>query len=273
MDNDGLVDFVRENPTYLEISGMRSEGVLEALKKVDRKQFLPEGDTSFCMVPVEIMLNLQNSLDAVHRMPDSKEDFMAFMQSVADVETNAKVMRVPLRELAYNDQVIPIGHGQTCSQPSMVALMTDLLELRKGMRVLEVGTGCGYHAAVSSEMVGLEGKVVSVEIIPELASMAYRHLRSYFGEEFDSRFRLIRGDGSMGAVEERVPFDRIYLTAGVDVGSFDYSYFVKQLKEGGILLYPEKVGSLIKQRHKVGEMEGERIGEGVGFVPLVGENT
>ena len=80
------------------------------------------------------------------------------------------------REHAYADRPLPIGHGQTISAPHMVAVMVDLLEVAAGDRVFEVGTGCGYHAAVVAEIVG-DGNVYSVEYVPDLAHAAEERLR------------------------------------------------------------------------------------------------
>ncbi|MEM4748198.1 MAG: protein-L-isoaspartate O-methyltransferase, partial [Archaeoglobaceae archaeon] len=82
------------------------------------------------------------------------------------------------RNEAYVDTPLPIGYGQTISAPHMVAIMCELLDLREGEKVLEIGTGCGYHAAVTAEIVGKSGLVVSIERIPELAEMAKRNLSS-----------------------------------------------------------------------------------------------
>ena len=111
------------------------------------------------------------------------------------------------RDQAYNDNPLPIGEGQTISQPYIVALMTDLLDLQPGDKILEIGTGSGYQAAVLAEM-GAE--VYSIEIIPELADRAREALAST-GYEVQTRV----ADGYFGW-EQHAPFDGIIVTAAPD---------------------------------------------------------
>jgi protein-L-isoaspartate(D-aspartate) O-methyltransferase len=109
---------------------------------------------------------------------------------------------------AYADHPLPIGHGQTISQPSLVAMMTELLQLDEGDRVLEIGTGSGYQAAILRE---LTPEVYSVEIIPELAGIARVVLdRLGYGD-----VRIDRRDGYFGW-EEQAPYDAIIVTAAPD---------------------------------------------------------
>lgn len=114
-----------------------------------------------------------------------------------------------LRRLAYGDHPLPIGYGQTISQPYIVAEMTELLELEPGDKVLEIGTGSGYQAAVLAELGNIE--VYSIEIIPDLAEQAARNLAAagYSG------LSLKQGDGYFGW-EEHAPFDAIVVTAAPD---------------------------------------------------------
>lgn len=109
------------------------------------------------------------------------------------------------RDSAYADRPLPIGHEQTISAPHMVAIMTDLLELEPGDAVLEIGTGCGYHAAVVAEIVG-PGNVYSVEYVPEHAEAASERL-DRLGYEVHVR----QGDGHRGW-PEHAPYDAAYLT-------------------------------------------------------------
>lgn len=109
------------------------------------------------------------------------------------------------RSAAYADRPLPIGHGQTISAPHMVAVMTDLLALGDGDRVLEVGTGCGYHAAVVAELVGSE-TVYSAEYVPELADEAQARL-TRLGYDVTVR----SGDGRT-VYRDVAPFDAAYLT-------------------------------------------------------------
>lgn len=117
---------------------------------------------------------------------------------------------VPVRYLdqAYNDYPLPIGYGQTISQPSLVAMMTEMLELEADERVLEIGTGSGYQAAILAE---LTDEVYSIEIIPELAGTAWRVLDELGYEHV----RIMRADGYYGWWAY-APFDAIIVTAAPD---------------------------------------------------------
>ncbi|MBN1680141.1 MAG: protein-L-isoaspartate(D-aspartate) O-methyltransferase [Anaerolineae bacterium] len=117
---------------------------------------------------------------------------------------------VPTRYLdqAYNDHALPIGYGQTISQPSLVALMTQMLDLQEDDRVLEIGTGSGYQAAILREMTG---EVYTIEIVPELAGMA-RHVLDQLG--YDD-IHTLRADGYYGWWAY-APFDAIIVTAAPD---------------------------------------------------------
>lgn len=112
------------------------------------------------------------------------------------------------RDRAYHDRPLPIGHGQTISAPHMVAIMTDRLALSPGDRVLEIGTGCGYHATVVDETIG-SGTVYSVEYVPELARNAKKRLERL---GYDIPIRI--GDGRDGW-PEHAPYDAAYLTCAV----------------------------------------------------------
>ena len=133
----------------------------------------------------------------------------------------------PLRESADGDHPLPIGHGQTISQPFVVAYMTERLRLAGNERVLEVGTGSGYQAAILAR---LAEEVFSIEILPELAARA----REVLGELQLANVRLRTGDGSLGWPEE-APFDRIVVTAAApDVPPA----LVQQLAPGGRMILP-----------------------------------
>jgi protein-L-isoaspartate(D-aspartate) O-methyltransferase len=131
---------------------------------------------------------------------------------------------------AYADSPLPIGFGQTISQPYIVAYMTELLQLAPGMRVLEIGTGSGYQAAVLAEIVD---DVYTIEIIAELADWGERNLR---GSGYH-RVRVRRADGYHGW-EEFAPFDAIVVTAAAD---HIPPPLVEQLRDGGRMVIP--VGS------------------------------
>jgi protein-L-isoaspartate(D-aspartate) O-methyltransferase len=166
-----------------------------------------------------------------------------------------------LRSQAYEDYPLPIGLGQTISQPYIVALMTQWAEVKPGDKVLEVGTGSGYQAAVLAE---LSDRVFSIELLPELAEAARTRLRDLgYG-----RVQVKSGDGYKGWPEE-APFDAILVTATAP----EVPPALKaQLKEGGRLVIPvgapESVQELLLLRTVKGELKEERRVP-VRFVPLV----
>ncbi|MDZ7778414.1 MAG: protein-L-isoaspartate(D-aspartate) O-methyltransferase [Gemmatimonadota bacterium] len=134
------------------------------------------------------------------------------------------------RGYAYEDRPVPIGYGQTISQPSLVAYMTQLLELEPGMRVLEIGTGSGYQAAVLGAILD---DVFTVEIIEELARRGGGNLR----EAGYGHVRVRHADGYYGW-EEHAPYDAIIVTAAADHVP---PPLIDQLKDGGRMVIP--VGS------------------------------
>jgi protein-L-isoaspartate(D-aspartate) O-methyltransferase len=133
-----------------------------------------------------------------------------------------------VREYAYSDRPLPIEHGQTISQPYIVAIMTQLLEVEKQHRVLEIGTGSGYQAAVLSKLVK---EVYSLELEPELAREAIQKLRDMGYSNVFAK----QGDGYQGW-PEKAPFDRIMLTAAPPKIP---QPLIDQLKPGGKLVAPE----------------------------------
>jgi protein-L-isoaspartate(D-aspartate) O-methyltransferase len=165
---------------------------------------------------------------------------------------------------AYEDHPLPINYGQTISQPYIVALMTELLEANPGDRVLEIGTGSGYQAAILSEM-GYE--TFSIEIIPELADKA-----SILLKELDYSDIMIRNaDGYYGWAEYQ-PYDAIIVTAAPDHLP---QPLVEQLAEGGRLVIPigpiGAVQTLWLFEKISGELQATNMGA-VRFVPLTGEH-
>jgi protein-L-isoaspartate(D-aspartate) O-methyltransferase len=152
---------------------------------------------------------------------------------------------------AYENHPVDIGQGQTISQPYMVARMSEVLELRGGERVLEVGSGCGYQTAV---LKALRADVYTVERLPELSRRARENVEraGYSGVHY----RI--GDGSRGWPEE-APFDRVIVTAGAP--SMPVS-LVEQLREGGSMVIPvggEREQELLLVRRGQGRVTRERI--------------
>lgn len=167
---------------------------------------------------------------------------------------------------AYENHPLPIGFGQTISQPYIVAWMTELLELQPGEKVLEIGTGSGYQAAVLAELGYVE--VYTIEIIPELATQAAERLQS-LGY---SQVRVRQGDGYYGWPEQ-APFDAIIVTAAPDHLP---APLAEQLAEGGRLVIPigpvgwyQTLWKFVKQN---GELKAYNLG-GVSFVPLTGRGV
>jgi protein-L-isoaspartate(D-aspartate) O-methyltransferase len=191
-------------------------------------------------------------------------------QGIHDEKVLAAVRRVPreefvppsLRHLAQLDRALPIGEGQTISQPFVVARMTELLELRPGMRVLEVGTGSGYQAAVLAE---LGARVHSIEIVPLLARTARDRLNR-LGYHVEVR----QGDGYRGW-PDRAPFDAIVVTAAPEKIP---PPLLDQLAPGGRMVIPVGPRSqqhlLLLQRSKDGATTTQRDVP-VLFVPMTGE--
>ena len=168
-----------------------------------------------------------------------------------------------LRSYAYADGPLPIGHGQTISQPFIVAFMTQALELTKQQSVLEVGTGSGYQAAILGK---LAKEVYSIEIVPPLAESA-KGVLSRLGFE-NVHVRL--GDGYLGW-PERAPFDAIIVTCAPDHVP---DPLISQLKEGGRLVIPVGEAGGIQQlvllRKRNGQVSKEKMLD-VRFVPMTGE--
>jgi len=190
-------------------------------------------------------------------------------RGVRDERVLAALRRVPRHRFvpeaeqsgAYEDHPLPIGSFQTISQPYIVAVMSELARVKPGERVLEVGTGSGYQAAVLAE---LGAEVHSIEIVPELAASARETLRA-LGYE---RVNVITGDGYRG-LPERAPFDAILVTAAPEHVP---QPLLDQLAVGGRLVIP--VGDEFQQLRVL-----ERTAQGiedrpvfdVRFVPMTGE--
>lgn len=171
-------------------------------------------------------------------------------------------------DLAYSDTVIPIGYEQTCSQPSLTCIMMDELQLEEGMDVLEIGTGCAYSAAIAAEIIGQTGKLTTIEVEARLLDLAKKNLEKHFGKNYSERVEIVYGDGRKG-YSQNAPYDRIYLTAGVDFKNFNKDLLIKQLKPNGIIVYPEEKGWLFAERYENGEMISQNKVCQVAFVPLV----
>ena len=164
---------------------------------------------------------------------------------------------------AWENRALPIGHGQTISQPFVVALMTQLLELTPESRVLEIGTGSGYQAAILAE---LAGEVFSIEVVPELAEAASSVL-----ERLGYRNVQVRAGNGRDGWPDAAPFDAIIVTAGADEIP---PALVQQLRTGGRLVIPvdaQWTGQdlFVAVKQEDGSLKKRRA-LSVIFVPLIG---
>ncbi len=168
---------------------------------------------------------------------------------------------------AYRDEPLAIGAGQTISAPHMVGIMAEALDPQPGQRILEVGGGSGYHAAVYAEMVGPDGRVFAVERVPALARAAEAALAA---AGYADRVTVVLGDGS-GGLPAEAPFDRVSVACAAPAVP---PPLVAQLAPHGVLVVP--VGDLDTQHlvrvtlTKDGSVTTESLGA-CRFVPLLGE--
>lgn len=164
----------------------------------------------------------------------------------------------------YEDTALPIGHGQTISQPYTIAVMLSELDLNEGQKVLEVGSGSGYVLALISKIIGKKGKVFGLEIIGKLAKKSKEALENY------SNIKVYNKNGFNGLPEE-APFDRILVSAAVREIP---KKLLSQLKDNGILVAPK--GPVFEQNIVVIQRQGDKFITkseipGFVFVPFVGE--
>jgi protein-L-isoaspartate(D-aspartate) O-methyltransferase len=216
----------------------------------------------FAALRLEMLAEIQHTFDYTRR----ETGVAGFSPAVRDAFTDVPRHEfVPdgLRDKAYENRPLPIGHGQTISQPYIVALMTELLELDHSDRVLEIGTGSGYQAAILAELVDT---VHSIEIVKALGEQARSRLKRLGYENVGVRI----GDGYYGW-EEFAPYDAIIVTAAA---GHVPPPLVAQLKPGGTLVIP--VGAqfvvqnlLLVRKSMQGEVSTEQILP-VRFVPLTG---
>jgi protein-L-isoaspartate(D-aspartate) O-methyltransferase len=214
-------------------------------------------------------------------LPAEEDEFARARQRMVDEDIRSRGIRDPavlgalsriprhlyvprdLQSRAYGDHPLPIGEGQTISQPYVVALMTEALKLKPGDRVLEIGTGSGYQAAVLAEIVK---EVYTIEIRSALADRASRTLKDLGYRNVKVRF----ADGYNGW-EEHAPFDAIIITASAN---HIPPPLIKQLKEGGRLILPlgrtvyYQVLTLVTK--KKDGLDVVQMSD-VAFVPMVGE--
>jgi protein-L-isoaspartate(D-aspartate) O-methyltransferase len=217
---------------------------------MQRRLHMPEKKE--CAAQREEMLEKQLRRRGIHDA--------AVLAAMAEVPRHEFVSE-DVRAHAYDDLPLPIGGGQTISQPYIVAAMTAALHLQPGDRVLEIGTGCGYHAAVLSR---LAKEVFTIERRPELASRASATL-ARLGY---SNAHVHCGDGTLG-LPELAPFDAILVAAAAPAVP---KPLLAQLAEGGRIILP--VGGAEHQELQLIEKRGDtfptKMLEGCRFVPLLG---
>lgn len=210
----------------------------------------------------QMLAEIEEGLRTTSRYIDKKSFDMQVMQAMDTVPRHEFVPE-GLRVKAYDDRPLPIGHGQTISQPYIVALMTDLLQTQPEHRVLEIGTGSGYQAAVLSQLVK---QVYSIEIIEPLGRSTTQLLDRLGYKNIETRI----ADGYDGWPQQ-APFDSIIVTAAI---SHIPPPLVKQLKKGGRMIIP--VGSRFQtqyltlvEKDKQGAISTRQILP-VAFVPFTG---
>lgn len=169
-----------------------------------------------------------------------------------------------MQEYAYSDSPLAIGNGQTISAPHMIAIMVEALDLEPGLKVLEIGTGSGYHAAIVSQIIKEKGHVYTVERHESLANKAKNNL-----EKAGINNVTVKVDDGSKGLSKYQPYDRIYVTCAAPSIPKPYK---DQLNDPGIILIP--VGSLycelIKFEKKHGKTWSKKLGD-CAFVPLIGE--
>ncbi|MFC1768122.1 protein-L-isoaspartate(D-aspartate) O-methyltransferase [Nanoarchaeota archaeon] len=171
-----------------------------------------------------------------------------------------------LKGKAYKDVPLPILRGKTISQPTTVMIMTSLLNLKEGEKVLEVGTGSGYQAAIIAKIIGPKGKVISTEVVPELVNFARENLK----KANLKNVKILEEDGSKGCKKE-APFDKVIITAACK--EFPHE-LIDQMKENGIIVGP--VGDKHQQelvrgiKEKGGKLSLEFFGPFL-FSPMYGK--
>ena len=163
---------------------------------------------------------------------------------------------------AYDDIPLPIGYNQTISQPTTVAFMLELLELKEGLKVLDVGSGSGWTTALLANIVGKKGEVVGVELIPELVNFGRENIGKYCN---GSNVNIFPAEGTIG-YPLKSPYDRILVSASADEIPLE---LIKQLKVSGVLVIPVKnsIYKLIRKSNDISDVSKEEY-PGFVFVPL-----
>jgi protein-L-isoaspartate(D-aspartate) O-methyltransferase len=233
-----------------------------------------EGRGKESHIEKKVIKKQEEDKEELHKLEKMRERLIRGLETHGTGKKVLKAMfRVPrhifvpeyAKKGAYIDTPLDIGFGQTISAPHMVAIMCDLLELSEGLKVLEIGAGSGYNAAVMGELVGRSGHVYTVELIEPLVNFARENLKRAGYENVT----VLLEDGSVG-YSSYAPYDRIVVTcAAPDIPE----PLLEQLKPGGIMVIP--VGNYIQELIRIkkdneGNVHKEAKG-GVVFVPLKGK--
>lgn len=216
------------------------------------------------------MADAMTETDRFTKEREGMVEFQIRSRGIRDERVLAAMRKIPrhlfvpknLERAAYEDRPLPIGEGQTISQPYIVAVMTENLELQPESRVLEIGAGSGYQAAILTE---LAGSVVSIERLDSLAGRA----RGNLARAGITSVRIVIGDGTEG-YPPGAPYDAIIITAA---SPSIPQPLIDQLAEGGRLIAPigpKDCQDLVKLVKRDGRVETTSLG-GVCFVPLIGE--
>ena len=223
-----------------------------------------QADESWSERRAEMIREIEADVRATRRHTGRSQLDEQVMAAMAGVPRH-EFVDPELRRRAYDNRPLPIGHGQTISQPYIVALMTDLLELGEGATVLDIGTGSGYQAAILAE---IAARVYSIEIIPELGREAAERLARLGYDNVEVRV----GDGYFGWPEQ-APFDGILIAAAIDEIP---QPLVDQMKRGSRLVLPHgdparSQDLLVLEKTLDGQLERRSIIP-VRFVPLTGDH-
>jgi protein-L-isoaspartate(D-aspartate) O-methyltransferase len=233
------------------------------------------------MVLVNVISEKDHGEDSKKRKKEEKEFEelrKLLVEGLEGIVLEEKVLKAMLRvprhrfvpeyeqRAAYTDRALEIGYGQTISAPHMVAIMCEILELSEGHKVLEIGAGSGYNAAVMAELIGKTGRIYTVERIKPLANFARKNLE----ETGYNNVTVLLENGSMG-YPRYAPYDRITVTCAAPSIP---NALLEQLKPGGIMVIP--VGDYFQELIRVkkdsnGNIHKKRKGEVI-FVPMLGKH-
>jgi len=213
-------------------------------------------------------------MDIKKRYEDQKKELVKRWEKHIDKKIINAFLRVPRENFvleewkfrAYDDAPLPIPADQTISQPTTVMRMLQELKLKAGQKVLEIGAGSGYNAALIGKLIGKEGKVISAEIIPELVKFAKNNLET----AKIKNVKIVKADGSRGYEKDK-PYDRIVCIAASPKIPETCK---KQLKRGGMILAPvgDMYGQTLLKVKRIGNnYEYEELGDYI-FVPLRGKH-